>query len=266
MGGPVAGGVHCRLGGGHPEISGRSHSPRSLCDVKKVPQPSGVRSWITTPLPVSAPPVPVLGASTVTHTSQGSPSIDVLPPNEGVVLADVDSAGVNSESGSQGYDRSRRTVNSLRMGVSSNSIHSAGHSFSASILRIDGSCVLHPFTPHKLDVTMALELPLFLDALEDIRGISPDVQLDCEPWGHMDHSDGHCSCRSSDHTVAYVHELALMSRDGAMPASGGGRGGGAVTHSAGTSAWSVQSPAWCWDVRGRCLFFLIGPTLMAVFS
>ena len=39
--------------------------------------------------------------------------------------------------------------------------------------------------------TMALELPLFLEALEAIRGISPNVHLDCEPWGHMDHSDGH---------------------------------------------------------------------------
>ena len=67
-------------------------------DVKKVPQPSGVCSWITTPPPVNAPTVPVLGASTVAHTSQGSPSVDVLPPDEGVVLADVDSAGVQSAS------------------------------------------------------------------------------------------------------------------------------------------------------------------------
>ena len=70
-------------------------------DVKKVPQPSGVRSWITTPSPVNAPPVPVLGASTVAHTSQGSPSIYVLPPDEGVVLADVDYADVHSASASQ---------------------------------------------------------------------------------------------------------------------------------------------------------------------
>ena len=62
-------------------------------DVKKVPQPSGVMSWIKTPQPVGAPKIPVLGASTVAHTSQGSPSIDVLPPDEGVVLADVHSVG-----------------------------------------------------------------------------------------------------------------------------------------------------------------------------
>ena len=60
-------------------------------DVKKVPQPSGVRSWIETPRPVGAPTVPMLGASTVAHTSRGSPSISVLPQDEGVVFADVDS-------------------------------------------------------------------------------------------------------------------------------------------------------------------------------
>ena len=56
-------------------------------DVKKVPQPSGMRSWIKTPHPVDAPKVPVLGASTVAHTSWGSPSIDVLPLDEGVCLS-----------------------------------------------------------------------------------------------------------------------------------------------------------------------------------
>ena len=49
-----------------------------------------------TPPPVNAPTVPVLGASTAAHTSQGSLSVDVLPPDEGVVLAGVDSAGVQS--------------------------------------------------------------------------------------------------------------------------------------------------------------------------
>ena len=57
-------------------------------DVKKVPQLSGVMSWIKTPQPVGAPKIPVLGASTVAHTSQGSPSMDVLPPDE-----DVESVG-----------------------------------------------------------------------------------------------------------------------------------------------------------------------------
>ena len=253
-----------------------------------------------TPSPVSAPPVPVLGVNTVTHTSQGSPSIDSLPPDEGVVLADVDSAGVHSTSGSQVSGRSRMNVGS-RMGVSSSSVFSAGLPFSASILRIDGSCVLHPFTTHKLDAgpirlltiahafnyrmavlrdgvksafrirrsrkaeacfltdtdiswglpmhvvmfqimsSMALKLPSFLEALEDIRGISPDVQLDYEPWGHMDHSDGHCSCRSSDHTAAYAHELVWCRGTwGCLPLVVWG--GGGVTRFAGTGERSAAEP------------------------
>ena len=63
-------------------------------DLKKVPQPSGIMLWIKTPEPVGAPTIPVLGVSTVARTSHGSPSIDVLPPDEGVVLADVDSVGL----------------------------------------------------------------------------------------------------------------------------------------------------------------------------
>ena len=204
-------------------------------DVKKVPQPSGVRSWIKIPQPVGDPQIPVLGASTVAHTSQGSPSIDVLPPDEGVVLADVDSVGcMRSPSGSQVYCRSMTEVDGLRMGVLSSSVSSAGIPFSATVLRIDGSCVLHPFSLHKLDAgpirlmtiahtfnyrvgvlrdgvksavrvgrsrkaegrfltdtdlswgqqvvvmfqivsTLALEMPSFLDALADIRGMSPNV-------------------------------------------------------------------------------------------
>ena len=72
--------------------------------------------------------------------------------------------------------------------------------------------------------TLALELPSFMEAFADIRGVSPDVQLDCEPWGHMDHSEGHWSCQYSDCTAACVHELALMSREVGMPPSDVGGG------------------------------------------
>ena len=60
-------------------------------DVKKIPQPSGVQSWITIPPQGETPAVPMLGASTVAHTSRDSPSVTALPPDEGVELADVDS-------------------------------------------------------------------------------------------------------------------------------------------------------------------------------
>ena len=41
-------------------------------DLKKVPQPSGMMSWNKAPIPEGAPTIPVLGASTVARTSQGS--------------------------------------------------------------------------------------------------------------------------------------------------------------------------------------------------
>ena len=58
-------------------------------DVKKIPPPGGVQSWITIPPTGGTPVVPMLGTSTVAHTS---PSVTALPPDQGVELADVDSA------------------------------------------------------------------------------------------------------------------------------------------------------------------------------
>ena len=51
--------------------------------------------------------------------------------------------------------------------------------------------------------------------------MSPNVQLDSEPWGHMDHCDGYCFCLSSDRTAAYVHDLAFMPRESAMSSTEG---------------------------------------------
>ena len=60
---------------------------------------------------------------------------------------------------------------------------------------------------------LALEVPVFLQNIENLRGVSPDVHLYCEPWGHLDHRDGNSDCLSSDRTAAYVHDLALMPRE-----------------------------------------------------
>ena len=60
---------------------------------------------------------------------------------------------------------------------------------------------------------LALEVPAFLQNIEGLRGVSPDVHLSCEPWGHVNHSGGDCECLSSDRTGAYVHDLALMPQD-----------------------------------------------------
>ena len=71
--------------------------------------------------------------------------------------------------------------------------------------------------------TMALELASFLAALEDLRGVSPNVHLDYEPWGHMDHEDEHCCCQSSDRTAAYIHDLTIDGRELVdSPDTGGG--------------------------------------------
>ena len=52
-------------------------------DLKKIPPPSGVQSWLTIPPPGGTPAVPMLGASTVAHTSRDSPSVIALPPDGG---------------------------------------------------------------------------------------------------------------------------------------------------------------------------------------
>ena len=65
---------------------------------------------------------------------------------------------------------------------------------------------------------LALDVPAFLRGIARLRGMSPDVQLSCEPWGHTDHCGGGCECCSSDCTGAYVHSLSLMPRE-SVPAA-----------------------------------------------
>ena len=269
-------------------------------DMKKVPQPSGVMSWIKALRPEGAPTIPVLGASTVARTSQGSTSVDGLPPDEGVVLADVDSVGcTRSLSGSRTACPNMSDVDGSGMDVSSSSLTSAVVPFSSTVIRVDVSCVLHPFSVHTLDagpiqlvtiahafnnrmavlrdsvksairvghsrkaegwfltdtdlswgqqvavmfqiiLTLTLEVPSFLKAMAGLRGVSTNVQLYSEPWGHVDHSDAYCVCLSSDRTAAYVHELALMPRE-PFPSS---EVGDASVHT------GVTNSRWC---RTHCL-------------
>ena len=58
---------------------------------------------------------------------------------------------------------------------------------------------------------LALEVPSVLLDLKSLHGLSPNVILTCEPWGHMDHSGGGCKRLSSDSMGAYVHNLSLAS-------------------------------------------------------
>ena len=55
---------------------------------------------------------------------------------------------------------------------------------------------------------LVLDVPDAADCLSSVYGISPDVILAFEPWGHSDHTGTECGCRSSDCTGAYVHAIA----------------------------------------------------------
>ena len=110
-------------------------------DLKKIPRPSGLVSWIGAAWPTGVPTIPVLGATMMGRTSQGSPSVAVLPPDEGAVLADVDSVrSTGSLSGSQADRPDASGVDALSAALSSAMVP-----FSQTILRVDVSCDLHPF-------------------------------------------------------------------------------------------------------------------------
>ena len=86
LGGALSHSGHSRLDSGHSMTPG--------CDIHSF---SGCKEdtpdRLTTGPPTgSNPAVPMLGASTVAHTSRDSPSVTALPPDEEVELADVDSA------------------------------------------------------------------------------------------------------------------------------------------------------------------------------
>ena len=56
---------------------------------------------------------------------------------------------------------------------------------------------------------LALEVPSVLQDIDSLHGVSPNVSLSCEPWGHTDHTGVDCTCVSSDSTGAYIHGLSL---------------------------------------------------------
>ena len=50
---------------------------------------------------------------------------------------------------------------------------------------------------------LALEVPSVLQDIESLHGVSSNVSLSCEPWGHIDYTGKDCTCLSSDSTGAY---------------------------------------------------------------
>ena len=113
-------------------------------DVKKIPPPGGVQSWLMIPPTGGTPAVPMLGASTVAHTSRDSPSVTALPPDEGVALADVDSA--QDEQSMSRHRGSIHTSTPSEGGRSSPLTGSVGPPaipFATSAITIDDTSVFH---------------------------------------------------------------------------------------------------------------------------
>ena len=85
--------------------------------------------------------------------------------------------------------------------------------------------------------------PLFshsLGKLEELRGISPNVHLNFEPWGHDNHEDVNCECQASDRTAAYVHDLTV-NRRGSVDSPDAGV---ASTSSTGSEGHLRPEPGW----------------------
>ena len=57
--------------------------------------------------------------------------------------------------------------------------------------------------------------------IREIEGMSQNVQLQCEPWGHNNHEDIDCECQASDRMAAYVHDLTV-NRRGSVPSPDAG--------------------------------------------
>ena len=58
----------------------------------------------------------------------------------------------------------------------------------------------------QITCALALDVPEVLHELERLQGVPPNVQLSCEPWGHMNHKGVDCGCLSSYRTGAYRDE------------------------------------------------------------
>ena len=71
--------------------------------------------------------------------------------------------------------------------------------------------------------TLTLAVPALAEGVTDILGVSPDVLLSSEPWGHADHNGITCRRRYTSNTTmvewtgAYVHAVAAAHGDPANP-------------------------------------------------
>ena len=106
--------------------------------------------------------------------------------------------------------------------MSSSSVSSAGIPFSASILRIDGSCVLHPFTLHKLDAG-PIRLMTIAHAFNYRMAVLRDGVKSAARVGRSRKAEGRFL---TDTDLSWGQQVAVMFRiiSTLMPPSDGGGG------------------------------------------
>ena len=78
------------------------------------------------------------------------------------------------------------------------------------------------------------------EKLEHLRGMSPNVHLSHETWGHINHKDSDCECQTSDQTAAYVHDLTTNRRGFVHPSATGSTSEGYT----GLNGHSRIEPSW----------------------
>ena len=110
-------------------------------DIKKIPTPLGAVSCLTSKESSIQPSVMILGASTMHITLPSSLSITMAPSAEETVIAD----GESIRSVSSSIDPSDQ------VDVTSAPLISVPSQVESQTVKIDSSCVIHPFYIHKMD-------------------------------------------------------------------------------------------------------------------
>ena len=82
---------------------------------------------------------------------------------------------------------------------------------------------------------LALDVPSVLQDIESLHGVSPNVSLSCEPWGHTDHTGRDCA------------RLSLDSMGAITGNNGGNYGGFACGRTTPTPGVSHSQWGWCMD-------------------
>ena len=114
-------------------------------DVKKIPHPSGLVPWIAVALPGSSPAPPLLGASTVCHSTRNSGSSVTGPPVDQTLLSGGTGVHAPGVPGSM-LNNPEGSV------VSSGNWDSVDTFLPQEVLLVDTTNSLHPFFVHRLDV------------------------------------------------------------------------------------------------------------------